>query len=82
MSTVHCLVVRTDQVHPAFKTGEISRTADPYASYTAGATEAMAYVNAHPELARKAGAGLTHVAAQNPDLVRSVMTGATAPSRV
>ncbi len=40
------------------------------------------YVNAHPDLARKAGMGVANLAASNPELARSVMAGATAPSRV
>jgi hypothetical protein len=61
------------QVHPAFKTGEISRTSDPYQNYTGAQTEMVAYLKANPELARKAGKGAASFAAHNPDLVRAAM---------
>jgi hypothetical protein len=54
------------KLHPAFKSGELSATSNPYEKYSSAESQAAAYVRANPELARKAGQGMMGVAAQNP----------------
>lgn len=57
------------KTHPAFKSGELSASANPYENYSSAENQAAAYIKANPELARKAGSGLMTVAAQNPGLM-------------
>ncbi len=57
------------KTHPAFKSGELSATANPYAQYSTAENQAAAYIKANPELARKAGSGIANIAAQNPGLM-------------
>ncbi len=49
------------KVHPAFKSGQLSASTDPYATYTAGSAEALAYVwlllSSHARLGPGACAG-------------------------
>ena len=66
------------KVHPAFKTGEIKRSANPYQDYETSEQKAMAYMAAHPDLARKAGAYAVGAARDNPQLVNEFATGASA----
>lgn len=56
------------KVHPAFKSGELSMTSNPYENYSSAESQAAAYVKQNPELARKAAQGLVGVAAQNPEV--------------
>ena len=53
------------KTHPAFKSGQLSATANPYENYSTADAQAAAYIRANPELARKAGAGMMGIAAQS-----------------
>ena len=63
-------------VHPAFKTGELSAKGDPYGGYTGGEKEMMAYLQANPKLAQKAGAAAVAFASANPEAAASMAQGA------
>lgn len=65
-------------VHPAFRTGELSASSDPFGGYTGGEQEMLAYLKSNPELAKKAGSAAVKVAQQNPELAMQVAAGAHA----
>jgi hypothetical protein len=57
------------KMHPAFKSGQLSATSNPYENYSSAESQAAAYIKANPELAKKAGQGFANVAIQNPGMV-------------
>lgn len=63
-------------MHPAFRTGELSASSDPFGGYTGGEQEMLAYLKSNPELAKKAGSAAVKVAQQNPELAMQVAAGA------
>jgi hypothetical protein len=63
-------------VHPAFKTGELSATADPFGGYTGGESEMIAFLKANPSLAKKASGVAVKFAQDNPDIARVAIQGA------
>ena len=58
--------------------GELNVYADPTQGYTTGDAEAVAFLKAHPELAKKAATTGVNYAKENPDVVRGAMTSAAA----
>eukprot|EP01138_Halocafeteria_seosinensis_P010875 gb/GECG01011108.1/.p1 GENE.gb/GECG01011108.1/~~gb/GECG01011108.1/.p1 ORF type:complete len:235 (+),score=25.44 gb/GECG01011108.1/:1-705(+) len=64
-------------VHPKFRDGSVSRSWDPFVTYTGGEEEMVAYLKRNPELARKAGSSVATAARNNPELARSAYEGAT-----
>jgi hypothetical protein len=65
-------------VHPAFRSGELSATGDPFGGYTGGEQEMLAYLKSNPKLAQQAGSAAVKLAAQNPDLAMQVAAGSAA----
>lgn len=63
-------------MHPAFRSGELSAAGDPYGGYTGGDKEMLAYLQANPALAQKAGSAAVSLAQQNPGLAMQVAAGA------
>jgi COPI associated protein len=65
-------------VHPAFRTGELSATNDPFGGYTGGEEEFKNFLKSRPDLANKVGAAAMSAAASNPELAMKVATSAAA----
>jgi hypothetical protein len=67
-------------IHPAFKTGELTATGDPYGGYTGGETEMLAYLKKNPQLAQKAGTAAANFARDNPEVAQQALSGAAGSS--
>lgn len=63
-------------VHPAFRSGELSATSDPFGGYSGGEQEMLAYLKSNPKLAQQAGSAAVKVAASNQELAMQVAAGA------
>ena len=55
-------------VHPAFRSGEMSMSSDPFGGYSGGEDEMLAYLKANPQLAQKAGSAVVSIAQHNPEV--------------
>lgn len=63
-------------VHPAFRTGELSASSDPYGGYTGGEAEIGDFLKRNPEMATKA----VTFAASNPELAKAAVSAAQQPA--
>lgn len=65
-------------VHPSFRNGELSATADPSGGYSGGESEMVAFLKSNPALAKKASVVAVKFAQDNPDIARTAIQGALA----
>lgn len=63
-------------IHPAFRSGDLSMTGDPYGGYTGGDKEMMDYLKRNPEVASRATGALTSFAAANPEATMKLAAAA------
>jgi len=76
MFNMYCICV-----HPAFTSGRITASSDPYTSYVGGERVMVQYLKENPDIARRAGASAVQFARDNPDVARQAAAGAATASQ-
>ena len=76
MFNMYCICV-----HPAFTSGRITASSDPYTSYVGGEKVMVQYLKENPDIARRAGASAVQFARDNPDVARQAAAGAATASQ-
>lgn len=68
-------------VHPAFTSGRLQGSSDPFTTYVGGEKVMVDYLKSNPELARRAGAAAVQAARDNPELARQAASGAASAAK-
>ena len=68
-------------VHPSFRSGELSASANPFGGYTGGEGEMLSYLQKNPQLANKVGGAAMAFAKDNPQVALQVVGAAQASAQ-
>ena len=68
-------------IHPSFRSGELSASANPFGGYTGGEGEMLSYLQKNPQLANKVGGAAMAFAKDNPQVALQVVGAAAASAQ-